>query len=67
MMYFTNNPLERDMVKRSGGRQGWEQPPAPPVGHRCYGCGNYGSRCVWPCYRDKLKEMKHAALSNHIP
>ena len=22
MMYFTNNPLERDMVKRSRGRQG---------------------------------------------
>jgi hypothetical protein len=61
MMYFTNNPLERDMVKRSRGRQGREKSPAPPVGHRCYGCGNYGSGCVWPCFREIIKEeaMEH--------
>lgn len=52
MKYFTDNPLEREMMRPPTVRAK-PDPPAPiPRDHPCYGCKRYGEGgCVLPCYR----------------
>ena len=53
MKYFTNNPLERQVMRPPTVRA--KPDPAPPVpkSHPCCGCKrrNESSGCVLPCYR----------------
>ena len=51
MKYFTNNPIEREMMRKPRAAQE-DVPPATPKGHPCYGCKRFGYECVRPCYRD---------------
>ena len=52
MKYFTDSPLEREMMRPPTGRRKPAPPPPVPRSHPCYGCKrrNEGS-CVLPCYR----------------
>ena len=58
MKYFTNNPLERQMMRPPTYRP--KPDPAPPVpkSHPCYGCGNYGRPCVGFCHRELEKQLR---------
>ena len=57
MKYFTDNPLERIMMETpKQPRQ--KQLPELPEDHHCYGCNQYGNVCVFPCYRDLIKQWK---------
>ena len=53
MKYFTDNPLERQMMRPPAGRVKPDPPPAISKGHPCFGCKRWGERagCVLPCYR----------------
>ena len=52
MKYFTDNPLERQMMRPPAGRVKPDPPPTISQGHPCFGCKRWGEgSCVLPCYR----------------
>jgi len=53
MRYFTDNPLERQMMRPPAGRVKPDPPSRIPKSHPCFGCKRWGERagCVLPCYR----------------
>ena len=52
MRYFTDNPLERLMMRPPVVREKPAPPPAIPRDHPCFGCKRWPEgNCVLPCYR----------------
>lgn len=52
MKYFTDNPLERLMMRPPTPKAKSDTPRSISKDHPCFGCKRWGEgNCVLPCYR----------------
>ena len=57
MRYFTDEPLERLMMRTPVVLRKHDPPPPVPKSHPCYGCKRRSeSSCTLPCYRGMVSQ-----------